>query len=583
MTATSAGDQAGPAADASLHTAATGQDFTAEERRITLIGLMIVFLLSALDQTIVSTAMPRIVAQLQGLNLYSWVTTAYLLSSTVMVPIYGKLSDLYGRKSVLITGVAIFTFGSVLCGASGEFGSLFGGGMVQLIVFRAIQGLGGGALFTSAFAIIADIFPPRERGRFGGLFGAMFGLASVLGPLIGGFFTQLHTVHLGGLEIAGWRWIFYINLPLSLLALFMIAVKMPALTHRIPGKIDFLGAALIVITFVPLLLALSWGGRDYAWSSPRVIGLLATSVIALIAFVFVEARVSSPILSLRLFANRTFSTANAASFIVSMAFMGVVTFLPLYMQLGAGAQPSQSGLTMMPLMIGLIAASTGAGLLVSRLGVFKPILLVGQAAMLVGTGLLCFIHPGMSLWDIAWRVLILGIGLGPGQSLFSLAVQNAVAPHEIGVATSTSMFFRQIGSTIGVAVFGTLLTLNLASAARTLPPVAGHTQTLSLSDLEKVALSRAATQGAHGQSKSGPVSPVSAPSASAMTQAMQSVITTAMRNVFLAGLAVLIVGVVVTLMIPNAKLRGRGPPDTAAEAAGKALETALPGGEPAQA
>ena len=564
MTATSAADDV-----------ATDQAFTADERRITLIGLMIVFLLSAMDQTIVSTAMPRIASQLQGLNLYAWVTTGYLLASTVMVPIYGKLSDLYGRKAILMTGVSIFTFGSVLCGASGEFGSLFGGGMVQLIVFRTIQGLGGGALFTSAFAIIADMFPPRERGRFGGLFGAMFGLASVLGPLIGGFFTQLHTVHLGGLEIAGWRWIFYINLPLSLLSLFMIAVKMPPLSHRIPGKIDVLGAALIVITFVPLLLALSWGGRDYAWSSPRVVGLLATSVIALVAFVVVESRVSSPILSLHLFANRTFTTANLASFIVSMAFMGVVTFLPLYMQLGAGALPAQSGLTMMPLMIGLIGASTIAGLLVSKLGVFKPILLVGQMLMMVGIGLLCLIHPGMSLWDIAWRVFILGIGLGPGQSLFSLAVQNAVKPHEIGVATSTSIFFRQIGSTIGVAVFGTLLTTNLASAARTLPPVAGHVRTLSLSDLEKLAVSRTS-----GPSASVPGKPAGL--AMAVDEATQTLITTAMRHVFFAGFIVLIAGVAATLLIPGAKLKGRGPPGALEEATQKALETAPPTGAAAQ-
>ena len=561
MTATSAAD------------AAAGQQFTADERRITLIGLMIVFLLSAMDQTIVSTAMPRIAAQLQGLNLYAWVTTGYLLASTVMVPIYGKLSDLYGRKAILITGVSIFTFGSVLCGASGEFGSLFGGGMVQLIVFRALQGLGGGALFTSAFAIIADIFPPRERGRFGGLFGAMFGLASVLGPLIGGFFTQLHTVHLAGFDIAGWRWIFYINLPLSLLALFMIIVKMPSLTHRIPGKIDFLGAALIVVTFVPLLLALSWGGRDYAWASPRVLGLLATSVFGLIAFIVVESRVSHPILSLRLFANRTFATANAASFIVSMAFMGVVTFLPLYMQLGAGALPAQSGITMMPLMIGLIGASTLAGLLVSKLGVFKPILLAGQVLMMFGVGLLCLIHPGMSLWDIAWRVLILGIGLGPGQSLFSLAVQNAVAPHDIGVATSTSIFFRQIGSTIGVAVFGTLLTANLASAAKTLPPIAGHVQTLSLSDLERLAVSRAAGPAAQAATKAK-----EGASASALDAATQALITTAMRHVFLAGFVVLIGGVGATLLIPGVKLKGRGPPETLGDAAEKALETASPAG-----
>jgi EmrB/QacA subfamily drug resistance transporter len=371
----------------------TEQVFTPEERRITLIGLMIVFLLSALDQTIVGTAMPRIIAQLQGLDLYAWVTTAYLLASTVMVPIYGKLSDLYGRKSILLTGIGLFTLGSVLCGAAGEFGRLplLGGGMVQLIVF------------TSAFAIIADIFPPRERGRFGGLFGAMFGLASILGPLIGGFFAQLGTTHIGPLAIAGWRWIFYINLPLASLALFMIAVKMPPLTRRVPGTVDYLGAILVITTFVPLLLALSWAGNTYPWSSPRVLGLLGISVAGLAAFVFVESRVAHPILSLRLFTNRTFTFANLASFIVSMSFMGVVSFLPLYLQLGAGAQPAQSGFVMLPLMLGLIAASTISGQLVSRFGVFKPILLGGQAIMVVGTILLTLIHPGMSLCCSRWR------------------------------------------------------------------------------------------------------------------------------------------------------------------------------------
>ena len=234
------------------------------ERRVTLAGLMIVFLLSALDQTIVSTAMPRIATELHGLSLYAWVTTAYLLSSTVMVPIYGKLSDLYGRKPVLLTGVVIFTLGSALCGLSGQFGvdPASSGGMIQLIAFRGLQGLGGGALMISAFSIIADIFPPRERGRFAGLFGAVFGLASIFGPLLGGFFTQIGTARLGPVSIEGWRLIFYINLPLSLLALFMIIVKMPALTRRTPGRVDWLGAALILVTFIPFLLALSWGGRD---------------------------------------------------------------------------------------------------------------------------------------------------------------------------------------------------------------------------------------------------------------------------------------------------------------------------------
>jgi len=533
------------------------QVFTPEERRITLIGLMIVFLLSALDQTIVGTAMPRIIAELQGLNLYAWVTTAYLLSSTVMVPIYGKLSDLYGRKIILLTGVGLFTIGSVLCGAAGEFGRLpiLGGGMVQLIVFRAIQGLGGGALFTSAFAIIADMFPPRERGRFGGMFGAVFGLASILGPIIGGFFAQLGPTHLGPLVVAGWRWIFYINLPLASLALFMIAVKMPPLTRRVPGTVDFAGAILVVTTFVPLLLALSWIGAGYGFTSPRIIIPMIIFVVGLASFIAVESRVAHPILSLRLFTNRTFTFANVSSFITSMSFMGVVAYLPLYLQLGAGAQPAQSGIVMLPLMIGLIAASTASGQLVARLGVFKPILLGGQAIMLVGGLLLLLIHPSMSLWDVAWRVFVFGVGLGPAQSLYSIAVQNAVQPHELGVATSTSQFFRQIGSTIGVAVFGALLTNNLSAG--------GHGG-LSLASLQKMSVLRSAGGAAHAAAGKG------------LDLGAQVAITHAMQGVFLASLIVMVVGICTTLLIPSAKLKGRGPQPAIAESAEQALETADP-------
>ena len=250
-------------------------EFTDTEKRVTLWGVAIVFLLSALDQTIVATAMPRIISELNGLALYSWVTTAYLLSSTVMVPIWGKLGDLFGRKPVLLAGILIFLAGSWLSGLSGEFGTmpLIGGGMVQLIVFRAIQGIGGGALFTTAFAIIGDLYPPRERGKIGGMFGAVFGLSSTIGPLIGGYFTDHGTVSLAGHVIAGWRWVFYLNLPLSVLSLFMIIVKMPKMSHQAKGKIDFIGAALIIATVVPLLLALTFGGHQYAWTSPTELGL----------------------------------------------------------------------------------------------------------------------------------------------------------------------------------------------------------------------------------------------------------------------------------------------------------------------
>ena len=420
---------------------------------------------------------------------------------------------------------------------------ILGGGMVQLIVFRAIQGLGGGALFISAFAIIADMFSPRERGKFSGLFGAVFGLAAVFGPVIGGFFTQLGTLHLGAAAIQGWRWIFYINLPLSVLGLFMIVVKMPPLTHRIPGKIDWIGAVLIVTTFVPLLLALSWAGRDYAWGSPLVVGLLALSAVGFAAFIAVEAYTPHPILSLSLFKNRTFAMANLSNFIVFTAMMGVVTFLPLYMQLGLGAPPAASGVAILPLMLGLILASTGSGFLVNKTGKFKAILVAGVTVMAIGIVLLVIAPAGASLWDIAWRVLILGIGLGPLQSLYGLAVQNAVQPQEIGVATSTSQFFRQIGQTMGAAIFGTVLTNNLASAAQKV----GGARTLTLADLEKLSAGRAMAAGA-GKA-----------ALAAVDHTSQAIITLAMHNVFLAALMVLAIGFVTTALVPAAKLRGRGP------------------------
>ena len=500
---------------------------------------MIVFLLSALDQTIVSTAMPRIATQLKGLGLYAWVTTAYLLSSTVMVPIYGKLSDLYGRKPVLISGVVIFTLGSALCGLSGQFGSggPADGGMIQLIAFRGVQGLGGGALMISAFSIIADLFPPRERGRFAGIFGAVMGLASILGPLLGGFFTQIPTFHLGPLGVDGWRLIFYINLPLSALSLFMIIVKMPALTRRKEGRIDWTGAALILVAFVPFLLALSWGGRDYGWTSPRILGLFAISLVGLAGFVFAESKASHPILPLGLFRNPTFTRANFSLLLVSTAFMGVVSFLPLYLQMGLGAAPSVSGLAMLPLMLGLIVASTVSGQIVNRTGVFKPILLTGVLILLAGLFLLFLTRAGTPVWDISWRVFIIGVGLGPTQGLFNVAIQNTVKPGDIGVATASSQFFRQIGSTMGVAIFGSLLAQNLTSAGRRL----SGRLSFNLADIERMAAQNALKPGA------------------SVDHSVQAILSLAMHGLFAFALAVLVLAFALTAAIPAAKLAGRGP------------------------
>jgi len=343
---------------------------TAAEKRLTLWALAVVLLLGALDQTIVSTAMPRIIEQLQGLSMYAWVTTSYMLTSTVAVPIYGRLSDIYGRKPVLVSGVLVFLAGSVLCGLAGEFGDLpvLGSGMMQLVVFRAIQGLGGGALMTSVFATIADLFPPRERGKFFGLFGSVFGLATVIGPFVGGFFTDHGTVTLLGYEVAGWRWVFYVNLPLGLVALFMIVYRMPKLPHYGSGSIDYLGAALLVLCVTPLLLALSLGGTSYPWGSPRILGMFALAALSFVAFLWSERRTTHAILPLRLFGIKTFRISVLASFVVNMAFLGVVMFMPLYMQVVQGINATQSGIGRLGMTDGGIVSSTRCGRLVTRTG-----------------------------------------------------------------------------------------------------------------------------------------------------------------------------------------------------------------------
>jgi EmrB/QacA subfamily drug resistance transporter len=515
---------------------------TAQERRVTVIALLIVIFLSALDQTVVSTAMPKIVAGLKGLDLYSWVTTIYLLSSTVMVPIWGKLGDQWGRKRVLITGVLIFVLGSWLCGLSGSLGPVFGaGGMVQLIAFRGLQGIGGGALFVSAFAVIADLYPPRERGKLAGLFGATFGLASILGPLIGGFLTEHGATQLGGVVIEGWRWVFYINLPVAAAALFMIAAKTPALGRGKGGRIDILGAVLVLTAFVPLLLALSWGGHAYAWDSPRVLTLFAVTAVSLVLFVIVERLAPEPILPLELFRNRVFTASNAAAFIVNMAFMGVITFLPLYLQLGLGVPATQSGFVLLPMMVGLILAATVSGRVVTKTGRYKPMMIFGGGLLLVSIFLMTRLDAHTTALDVSWRVFLLGVALGPAQSLFSVAVQNAAPLDRIGVVTSSSQFFRQIGATVGTAVFGAILIQALAGGA------AGG---LTLDALQKkMALSAAAGRGA------------------AIPPALRDGLTHGMIAVFWCGVAIAGAGLLAILAVPELPMRGRAipPPEPVAE------------------
>ena len=529
---------------------------TPQQKRTTFIALMIVFLLSALDMTIVSTAMPRIVADLQGLEIYAWVTTVYLLTSTVMVPIWGKLGDMYGRKLILIIGISIFVIGSWLCGIAGEFGDLpiLGSGMIQLIVFRGIQGIGGGALFTSAFATIADLFPPRERAKYAGLFGAVFGLASVLGPIIGGFFTDHGTTELFGLHIAGWRWVFYVNLPTSIIALFMITRRMPDIGTRTGGKIDALGGGLIIVSLGSLLLALTFGPTD-GWAAPNVIVLIVLALVTGIGFLLVEKTVRDPVLPLTLFGNKAFTTSMISSFIISMAFMGTIIYVPLYLQLVIGIKATNSGFSMLPLMGGLIVSAFIVGRLVTKTGKYKGFMLGGAVLQMLGIWLMTFLTEDSSAWDVVWRLFVIGLGLGPSQSLFTLVSQSAAPIQQVGVATSTGMFLRQTGSLIGVAIFGVLMTSKLTEKLSATFP---NMPDINLGKLQAQYL---ATE-----------TPGAAPD---LPPFLKVALTDSMTFIFSGAIVIVVLALISILFIPRIKLRDRGP-EKPEEEVEHALEDASP-------
>lgn len=414
------------------------------ETRMTLIGIMLGLFLAALDQTIVSTALPKIIADLNGTELYAWVTTAYLLASTVSAPIFGRLTELFSRKSILLIAILIFLGGSALCGLSQN--------MPELILFRSIQGIGGGALFALALTTIAVLFPPRERGRVGGLFGAIFGVSSAVGPWLGGLLTD----HLS------WHWVFYINMPVGAVALWFIGRFMPRLRPDHRETFDFLGAALLIVWTVPLMLAFSWGGSTYPWGSPRILGLFALSAVALALWVWSQSREKHPLFDLSILKIPTFTIASVATFFYGPAFLGAVAFLPLYLQVVKGVSASASGVTVLPLTVGVVLGATGSGILSGRLGRYKPLLLIGTLWLLAVFLTLHFVlSVNTPLWLAVVLFFLLGLGLGPSQSLLQVAAQNNIPPQRLGSATAATQLIRQIGSTIGIALLGTVLTQNL--------------------------------------------------------------------------------------------------------------------------
>ncbi|WP_406412144.1 MFS transporter [Streptomyces halstedii] len=421
-------------------------------------ALLLGMLLAALDQTIVSTALPTIVSDLGGLDHLSWVVTAYLLAATAATPLWGKLGDQYGRKKLFQTAIVIFLVGSALCGLAQS--------MPQLIGFRALQGLGGGGLMVLSMAIVGDIVTPRERGKYQGLFGAVFGVTSVLGPLLGGFFTQ----HLS------WRWVFYINLPIGVVALLVIAAVLHIPVRRTKHTIDYLGTFLIAAVATALVLVASLGGSTWAWGSFQIIALAVLAVVLLVAFVATERRAVEPVLPLKLFRIRTFTLVAVISFVIGFAMFGAMTYLPTFLQVVHGITPTLSGVHMLPMVFGLLITSTGSGQIVSRTGHWKVFPITGTALTAVGLLLLSQLSRSSSTSTMSLYFFVFGAGLGLVMQVLVLAVQNAVGYEDLGVATSGATFFRSIGASFGVAVFGTIFTnrltgkLQAALSGRSLPP-----------------------------------------------------------------------------------------------------------------
>jgi EmrB/QacA subfamily drug resistance transporter len=431
----------------------------AEHKRILVIlgALMLGMLLAALDQTIVATALPTIAGDLHGLNHLSWVVTAYILTATISTPLWGKLGDLYGRKKLFQAAIIIFLIGSALSGLSRD--------MSELIGFRAVQGIGAGGLMVGAQAIIGDIVSPRQRGKYMGYFGAVFGLSSVIGPLAGGFITQ----HLS------WRWVFYINIPLGIIALAVIAVVLQLPRQRTRHSIDFLGTALLGAGVTAIILLTTWGGTTYGWGSAPILLLTAAGLVLVIAFCWAEVRAAEPVIPLALFRVSVFSVSNAIGFIVGFVMFGAIIYIPLYLQTVHAATPTSSGLQLLPLVGGMLVTFTVSGRLVSKWGRYKIFPVIGTAVMTLGLFLFSLLTPTTPLAVSSVYMVVLGLGIGCVMQVLVVAVQNAVPQSQLGTATSSSTFFRSIGGSFGVAVFGAIFNNRLAAnLPKYLPPAALH-------------------------------------------------------------------------------------------------------------
>ncbi len=532
--------------------------FSRRDTLLTMLGVLMVMLLASLDQTIVSTAMPRVIADLQGFDRYTWVSTAYLLTSTVMVPIYGKLSDLFGRKPIFLFGVVIFLIGSQ--------------SMNQLIAFRAFQGIGAGALMPIAIAIIGDLFTPRERGKWQGLTGGVWGLSAIVGPTLGGWITQNST----------WRWIFYVNIPVGLVAMLVLIFLMPTLRGKAKQiSIDYIGAALLVLGTVPLLLGFTWAGTQYDWLSPQIIGLFAGAAVVLTVFViyqaWLERRGGQPIIEPSLFKNRIFSVSTIITIIFGMGLFGSIFFIPLFVQGVVGSSATNSGLILTPLMLTSIVGSVVSGQLVSRLGKYKWIAIFGMAVSVIGTYMLVRLDVHSTNTDVLLAMLVLGLGMGFGMALYTLVVQNAL-PKKIGQATSALVFFRQIGGTIGLAAMGSVMTSAYLPAFQNALPAAvklvAPAKLLAAFNNPQILLSP--DQLAHMQSTAAASGPGAVALLNQVIEAVRVGLAQGIHNVFVLSMVIMIVGLVSVFFLNEIALKGKR---SVAKDVAEGIEDAAPDAE----
>ncbi|MEX1254278.1 MAG: MDR family MFS transporter [Dehalococcoidia bacterium] len=514
-------------------------DLSPRQKAVVVTGTLMALFVAAIDQTVVNTALPRIIGELGGLSLFSWVITAYLLTSTVTVPLAGKLSDLYGRKPFLMAGVVLFTVTSVFAGLSQS--------MVQLIMARAFQGVGAGLIMANAFATIGELFPPAQRARYQGLFAAVFGLSSILGPLVGGALTD----HLS------WRWVFLVNIPFGVAALLVLGLAFPNM-RRPHGErhVDYAGGLMLIAVVVPLLLGLVWAGnRDYAWTSPRIVGLFATSAIALAAFIWIELRAVDPVLPPSLFRNRAFAMANLAAFFLGMVMFGVLSYMTLFVQGVLGMSATNSGVTLMPTTVGMVIASVISGQLLARVRVARPFLIAGAALLVGGMFLLSRMSEDTAYATAVRNMVLIGFGLGLTLPILNLVAQNALPYRQLGVASASSQFFRQIGGTLAVAVFGTLITSSVADLPDRLPPEAQDAPAPLLEQLREP--NTLLSPEAVDRLRAG-FADLGANGSQVFEQSlaiMRSMLADGITEVFFAGMLAAAALLVVTLLLPEVRLR----------------------------